>query len=361
LAALTAETMLRTKIDGSTLLERVTRNGGSLSYTIDPDVVRFSVEALPDALPAIARDIAAVFAAPDTSGPIVNAAREAIVARIADDEKNPLVVGLTMLRTSYYSGAAGYPSLGSPATLMNLDGSDVAAYVAAHYRRGSAFATATGRVDGRVNEAARIALEALREGTEALPAITVRPPDAAGKQIVTHRDIGVPVMLVGFAAPALGERDFAAMLVVRALLAGIAQRTSTTTVGPFERGIAPIYDYDVKPATFSVALNGGRLDPTAALERMRSLLRATADRPLTATQLSNLRDAARGAWTLEAITLSDRAWQIGAAIATGSPPGTAADVGAAIAQVSADDVQRVARAYLQRYTVALVLPRSVAP
>ena len=310
--------------------------------------------SLPEALPAIARDVATVLATP-TPLPRPLVPRATRSPRVLPRMKNPLVVGLTMLRTSCCGSAAPARIAG---VAINLTGR-MSPFVAAHYRRGNAFATPTGRVDDAVNAAARAVRGALREGASRCRRSPCAP-DAAGARIVTHRDIGWR-SLVGFAAPALGERDFAAMLVVRALLGGVSPRAATTTVGPFERGIAPIYDYDVKPATFSIALNGGRIDPSAALDRMRALLRATAERPLTATQLAGLREGARGAWMLEAITLSDRAWQIGAAVATGAAPGAAADAGAAIAQVTADDVQRVARTYLQRSTVALILPRNAAP
>ena len=109
LAALTAETLLETKVEGIALVDRVTAAGGSLAYTIDPDVVRFTIAALPDALPAIARDLAAVLAAPDTSAATLSAARATLASRIDGDEKNPLIVGLEMLRGSYYTGGAALP------------------------------------------------------------------------------------------------------------------------------------------------------------------------------------------------------------------------------------------------------------
>jgi len=121
--------------------------------------------------------------------------------------------------------------------------------------------------------------------------------------------------------------------------------------------IAAIYDYDVKPATLTVALNGGRIDPQLGLSAVRALVRHAAAEPLAADQLTRYRGAARGKWILEAVSLTDRAWQIGAAIVNGSQPGAGADVADAIGRVTADDVQRVARTYLQRYTVAFVLPR----
>jgi zinc protease len=357
LAALAAETVLHTKIGGTALIDRVAAAGGSISYTIEPGVVRFSLEALPDALPAIARDVAAAFSAPDTSTAAIAAARASIAARIDDEERNPLIVGLQMLRSSYYVGGAGLPTLGTRASLAGLQGSDVAAFVAAHYLRGDAFAAATGRIDAAVSDAARTALAGLPEGSETLAPIAVRPLEAAGKQIITHRDIGIPVVLIGFAAPSLGDPDFAAMLVVRAMIESAAQRSTTRMLSDFERGLAAIYSYDVKPATLTIALNGGRIDPTLGQSAIRALVRRAAAQPFDAEALARYRNAARGKWLLEAVSLTDRAWQIGAAVSVGSQPNAAAGVAAALEAVSAEDVQRVARTYLQRSTVATVLPR----
>lgn len=357
LAALAAETILHTKIDGIALQDRIVADGGTIDFTVDPSVVRFSIEALPDALPAIAHDVAQALAAPDTSGATIAAARAELADRIADDERNPLVVGLEMLHGSFYVGGAGQPALGTGATVAGLTGTDVATFIGQHYRRGGAFVSAAGRIDDHSRVAAQSILDALPAGAVPAAQITLRPPDAAGKQIIAHRDIGIPVVMVGFAAPALGDPDFAAMLVVRAMIDRVSQRVTSTTVDPFERGIAAIYDYDVKPATFTVAFNGGRLDPPTAIAAMQALLHDLATKPLDASELQQYRQTARGAWALEAVSLPDRAWQVGAAVEQGAAPDLASAVGAQIDQVSADDVERVARTYLQHSTIALVLPR----
>jgi predicted Zn-dependent peptidase len=55
--------------------------------------------------------------------------------------------------------------------------------------------------------------------------------------------------------------------------------------------------------------------------------------------------------------LTDRAWQIGAAVANGAEADVESAVAAQVLQVTPHDVQRVARIYLQNYNVAIVLPR----
>jgi predicted Zn-dependent peptidase len=79
--------------------------------------------------------------------------------------------------------------------------------------------------------------------------------------------------------------------------------------------------------------------------------------PLGADVVKRYKETARGDWALEALTLTDRAWRIGAAVNQGADPALGQNVGAAIDRVTPADVERMAKHYLQHYTIALVLPR----
>jgi zinc protease len=357
LAALTAQTLLLSKIDGIPLTDRITAAGGSIDFTVDPGVVRFSLEMLPASVGEITADLARAVGAPDTSPATVAAARAALGARIDDDERNPISVGVEMLRTTYYRGAAGAPALGTRASLMNLGPADVLAFFNAHYLRGDVFATATGRVDDAADAAANAVLAAFPAGSEAPPIVAAQGFPLQPKHLVTQREIGVPFALVGFSAPAMTDKDFGAMLVLRALLDDVAARQSATTLALFQRGIDVVYAYDVKPATFTVAINGSQIDPSAGLTVLQAILKTAATRPLGRDVVNRYKETARGDWALEAVTLSDRAWQMAAAVNQGADPSAAQDVAAAIDRVTPADLQRLAKTYLQRYAVAIVLPR----
>jgi predicted Zn-dependent peptidase len=155
----------------------------------------------------------------------------------------------------------------------------------------------------------------------------------------------------------MSDPDFAPMLVLRSLLDDIAARQSPTTLEPFQRGIDVVYTYDVKPATFTVAINGSQLDPTAGLTVLQAILKTAAAKPLAPDVVKRYRETARGEWALEAVTLTDRAWLMGAAVNQGAGPDLAQGVSAAIDRVTPADLLRLAKVYLQHYTIALVLPR----
>ena len=66
LAALTAQTILRTPVDGVALEDAVAAHGGSIHYTVDPTDVRFSIESLPNDATAVVDLARRAFAAPSS-------------------------------------------------------------------------------------------------------------------------------------------------------------------------------------------------------------------------------------------------------------------------------------------------------
>ncbi|MFN2459708.1 MAG: M16 family metallopeptidase [Candidatus Velthaea sp.] len=357
LAALSAETILSTPVDGMALRDAVAARGGQLTATVGQHDVRFYVEAPPAALPAIAALAAKALAAPDTSAGPVAAARTTLAARIAEEERNPVSVGLAMLRQSYYDGGGGMPVLGTNASLAALRGSDVRAFVAAHYRSGGSLVTAVGRVTPDVTAAARVLAATLPAGTEPLGITKVRPMAATPKRIVTQRDIGVTYVVLGFAAPAPGDRDFGPMLILRSLLADVFVRPSSTTLPSYARAVGVMYAYDAKPASLALYINGAQLSPSAGIGGVDAVLKSVAGKPFNASLLKRYKSSAHGEWQTETISLSDRAWSIGNFIEQGVDPDYAQTALAAIDAATAADVQRAAKAYLQHFTVALISPR----
>jgi predicted Zn-dependent peptidase len=360
LAALSAQTILHTKIDGTPLVERVAARGGSISYAVAPDAVRFTVEALPAAVPAIMHDLTTAFLMPDVSRSAIASARTGLGRRIDQAEADPVDVGLEMLSGSYYEGSAALPAYGTSTAIAELQPNDVAAFIAEHYVRGNTLVTAVGDVDSSFTQATQTALDQLPSGGDRGASIAFEPPSAAGKEIIARRDIGLPVILLGFAAPAVGDPDFAPMLVLSAMLEDIGKRNAVSLLSGAGPSLTVAYRYDIKPTMLTVVLNGGLVNPAAGISAVSATAQHAAGQPLDAAALERLRAQARGQWLLGTATLSDRASLLGTAIAAGSDasPDSIAD---AIDRVTASDVQRVAKAFLQHYTEAVVLPRATTP
>lgn len=361
LAALSAQVVLSAPIGALGLQDAIAAHGGSISYIVGQQSVRFYLESTPEGLPRLIALLQHALSAPDTSAGTLAKARESVRTRIAQDERNPIEVGIAMLRQSYYEGGAGLPTLGTSASIANFSGTDVRAFIAAHYRRGGTIVTAVGQVDEAVTDASKALVAALPDGPAAPVITTTRALAVNAKRIVTHREIGVPYVVLGFAAPSIGDKDFGPMLVVRSLLSDVFDRQSATTLPAYSRAVGVAYAYDAKPSSLAVYVNGGQLDPTAGLSSIDAVLRGIASKTLNPLLLKRYTVRAHGEWETESLSLEDRAWSIGNFVEQGNDPGYAQAVLAAIDATTGADVQRVARKYLQRFTVALVLPRDPAP
>ena len=359
-AALVAECIARTPVDGSALRDAIADRGGTLQYTIDGRAARYYLEARAEDLPAVLALFARVLAAPDFSSATLASARSALSTRANDIEGTALSVGVQMFRRSYYEAGAGLPALGTTSSLAALAPSDAAAFFRAQYRRSGVGASAVGRVTPEITSALRALGDALPEGTLAPVSAKARAIPENAPRIVARRDVGAPVIVVGFAAPSPGSKDFGAMLVLESLLSNSFERTSATTLGIVERSVGASYLYDGSPASLIVYVDGRRVDPTVVIRELLIVSKSLASQPLSTDSLRRFKATAEGAFVTGAVTLSDRSYVLGTLGAQGLGPDAINSTLASIEHVGAADVRRVAKKYLQRYIVALVLPRSSA-
>jgi zinc protease len=363
LAALVAETILRSPVEGPRgasipLIDAVDARGGSLSYAVSAQTVRFYLEGTPDGVAAAAPLVARVLASPSYEAATLTAARAALGERISDDEDDPRLVGRSLLRASYYRGPAGRSELGNRTAIAGFGAADVKAFHDRWYLRGGAAVAEVGDTGPASDGASRALIAALADGTAPEEKLQTRPYGAQPKRIVTQRDVGAPYVVFGFAAPPLGDRDFAAALVVRSLMISVLQRPTATSVPAELRSGGALYGYDVSPAQLVLWINGARLDPAIGLTAVDTVLKTAASKPLAAAVLARMKETARGEWALEAVSLDQRAGAIGNAVSLGLDADANDGVGAAIARVTAADVRRVTKKYFQGFDVALIVPRS---
>jgi predicted Zn-dependent peptidase len=357
LAALAAQTILESPVNGMALSDAIAARGGSLTYAIGPQFARFYLEAPPASIGALATLFSHALAAPAITPATLSAARAAVTKRIVDDENNPVAVGMAMLRQSYYDGGAGLPTNGTTATLADFVEADVKSFIGVHYRRGGATVTAVGHVTAPVAAAGRALVSALPDGTDENVVTTSRAFAATPKRIVAQRDIGVPYVMLGFAAPSIGDKDFGPMLVLRSLFSDVFDRQSATTLPAYARTVGVIYNYDTKPASLAVYINGQQVEPTAGLGSVDEVLKDVAGKALTPALLKRYKSIAHGEWQTESVSLADRAWSISTFVEQGADPDYGDTALAAIDATTAADVLRVAQTYLRKFTVALIVPR----
>jgi predicted Zn-dependent peptidase len=362
-AALTAEALMRTPVTTPfgrlPLRDAVARAGGSITWAVESRYTRFYVEAQPERLPVLLGFVAAAFAAPDFGGTTLTAAKASLSAKIDAAEKNPVTVGIDMFRQSYFVGGAGLPSLGTEANVAALDSARLQAFFAG-YKGSGTTVTAVGAVTPQITAAAKALVAALPGGSAEPVKTEVKPLSEATRRIITHRDIGAPWLVLGFAAPSPGDPDFGPMLVIEALLSNVFERSSTTTLPILERSIGALYLYDDAPSSMIVYVNGTEIEPTSALRELLAVMESLSDQPLRDDVVARYKASAMGAFVTDAVSLDDRSWIIGNFVAQGVGPDYSNTILDALASTTAADLQRVAKKYLDKYTVAIVLPRGQA-
>jgi zinc protease len=344
------KTPLRTAIAGL---------GASLGISVEPQEVRYYVEGRPDAVKTALALLGAALAEPDFSHATLAAAKSDMRLRESDADQSPFGVVSAMLRGAYYRGSGvGFAPLGATEVVANAGADALHDFWAQNYRAGGAVVSAAGHVDDAVARAVTTTVAGLPAGQPPAAVVHTQKPTDPPARIVTHRDVGLPWVGMGFAAPPVGSKDFATMLVVQAVITSLGRTDSIVSRPAALRPINAIYQYDVSPANFIIYSSGNSLSSPTGLRKIFAATDLLASKPLDAAVVERYRKLAMGQFVLDNMTLEDRSALVGLSARLGLGADYPNAVLDAIAAVSPADVQRVVKTYLHKYTIALVLPRA---
>lgn len=361
LAALVAETILKTPVRGGATLEDAVNNaGGSITYTIDPRDVRFYLEGLTRSYPSMLQLLATALAKPDFSERTVAAARESLEQKISQAQSTPLTVGIDMLNRAFYNDSAGMPPYGLPATIATFGPSDVKTFYAQHYRRGDAIVSAAGNTAGIAKSVLSGAVSGLAAGTSQPARAIIAALPSTSRELLARRDVSVPWLVAQYPAPDIRSKDFGAMLILTSFmqrtLGDVSSVPSIATQSAVQRGVGAYYNFDARPANVIIYVDGGMGDPARTFATALTVVNVLGHAKLGGN-LGDLKSYAVGRLLEDTTTLEDRAW-IGAVYATHGLTGNYLQQAVnAVNATSAADLQRVASKYLGSPTIALVLPR----
>ena len=362
-AALLGEVVAQTPVQSSEgprpLRDAIAQTGANLTVSVEPQYVRYYVEGSPATIRGALALLGGALAAPDFSHATISRARRTLASRIIDANESPFGALSEMLRRSYYTGSgAGFAPLGSLAIVSNASSAALKKFWSDNYRSGGATIAAAGRVDADVARAAQAVVAQLPGGSPpSLTQRTLAPTDPPAR-IVTHRDVALPWIGVGFAAPAPGAKDFATMLVVQSIMSTLGQTDSIVSRPALLRPINAIYQYDVNPSNFIIYASGTGIGTAAGWREIFQATDVLAAKALDPAVIGRYRTLARGQFVIDNMTLEDRSALVGWVARMGLDPDYPNSVLASIDAVTPDDVQRVVKTYLQKYTFALVLPRT---
>jgi len=359
IAGLTAAVVLGTRVERDRTLSQVASDvGASLSYTIDPQTTRFSIECKADDLPRLIAELGAALKSPDASA--LPAARKAALQSARDAIADPGMTAYAMIRQSEFAGT-GYAKLdqGSPTALAAMTASDVNAF-AGQYRHGHGTVVA---LSGDVTPAASAAATSAFAGfaPDSAPR-GAAPPKVRANELVAHRPVAAPWVAVGYSVPSQFSSDFAVMLVVEALLGrgGDVHSFSYGSDAPLPEGfVGGYYQYEAEPGMLVEFYNGA--DIFNELRTLNTGIARLRSSTLPASLVAEAKMAAEGTFLTSVATLDDQSWLLGRSAL--SPSGTAFEnqLPKRIAAVTAADVRRVAQKYLGTQLLALVSPNQVGP
>jgi len=359
IAGLAAAVILGSRVDRDRTLSQVASDAGaSLSYTIDPENTRFSIECKADDLPHLIAGLSSALKAPDASA--LPAARKAALRSANDAISDPAMTVYAMIRQSEFAGT-GYAKLdqGSPTALAAITSSDVDSF-AGQYRHGHGTVVAmTGDVTPADYDAVRTAF--LGFAPDAAPR-GVAPPKVRPNELVAHRAVAAPWVAVGFSVPSQFSSDFPVMLVIEALLGrgGDVHSFSYGSDAQLPEGfVGGYYQYEAEPGMLIEFYNGADIfnelrTLNAGVARLRS---AT----LPASLVSEAKLAAEGTFLTSVATLDDQSWLLGRSVLSPSGAAFENELPRKIAAVTPADIRRVARKYLGTQLLALVSPNQVGP
>lgn len=361
LAALTAQTIVATPVNGVALGDAIAAAGGSLTFTVDPHDVRFEIEALPEDAGKVLALVHTGISAPAFDPATVRTARTKLIERIAENQQVALQVGLDMLNSTMATSAnAGLPEFGLPAALAQLGPDDVKSFFATYYRRGGSYVSAAGRIDGLSAGTLAAFGQTLPDGNTT--AISVKLPKLSGssRQLVAQRDISAPWLIAQYPAPLIGSKDFGPMLVLASFmqrtLADMADVPGVVSETYASRAVGAVYQYENAQPDLVLYVNGGIGNPNRSFSTALSIASILATTKLEGS-IDDFKAIASGDFISSTNTLEARAWLAVIYDENGQQPDYLSRTLDAISQTSAADLQRVAREYLSNPTIALVLPR----
>jgi predicted Zn-dependent peptidase len=362
LAALVAESILRTPVRGyASLEEAVAANGGSITYSVDPRGVRFYLEGLSRSYPSLLDLLRTALAKPDFGERTLSAARGALDEKISQAQRVPLTVGIDMLNRAFYQDSAGMPPYGLPATLAGFSTSDAQEFFQQHYRSGDAIISTVGDVASLPSTALGALAQALPSGTSARVRVSMGKLPSTARELLARRDVSVPWLVAQYPAPELQSKDFGAMLVLTAFmqrtLADVAEIPQIATMAASDRGVGAYYNFDAQPANVVIYVDGGLGDPTRTFATALTVVNVLGHAKLGG-DLNEMKSYAAGRLLEDTATLQDRAWFAAVYASRGVTSDYFTRALKAINATTAADLQRVAAHYLGAPTIALVLPRS---
>jgi predicted Zn-dependent peptidase len=324
--------------------------GGSVSASGDTDASEIRATGLSRHWRRVLDLIADVTLHPSLPDPEIEAERRAAQSALRSRADQPFQRAYdTLMERIYGPHPYSRPVLGRAAAVARLDRAALLEHYRAFYRAGRTVVSVSGDVSGP-----EVAAELRRlfaemppgEGTVSEP--SVAPVTTPGRLQVTHPSAQAQV-LAGTVGPAIAHRDYAAVKVLSvALGGGMAGRLFTELRD--KQGLAystgALNPFRVQPSVLVAYLGTAPDNAERAEDGMRRELERIAREPVSPDELARAKAYLLGQFTLDRRTNARLAWYQAFFESAGVGHDFARRYIRAVEAVTADDLLRVARAYL---------------
>jgi len=288
--------------------------------------------------------------------------RQATLARIRARKDQLLGQAFDLFHELYY-GKHPYhkPPIGYESTVKAFRRADVRGLYERTMTLGNMVASVVGRVDlDRVAARLDSGLASLPRGKPAVPAEF--PPPAAGEEAMERREAQTAWIVVGYPAPPMGHADSAAMAVFSSVLGGSMDSRLFTELRD-KRGLAyeigALYAGYVGPAFLAVYIGTRAGQEVAARAGLIAEVERLRDGGPAREELDRARNFLRGSQLVAHERNSNRAASYGLNELLGLGYDYSDRFLAALDEVKTATVRQVADSWIQRPSVAVVLPKAV--
>ncbi|MBC5823799.1 MAG: insulinase family protein [Candidatus Eremiobacteraeota bacterium] len=357
IAALTASVVLSTPVDGGKSVTQVADMlGASASYLLDARDTRYYIESRPSDFSRLLHDLSTAMERPDPNQ--LDSARRTVSDAGVAAAKSPAATAFAMVRQARYRGNGyAYPEAGDGFSLARLGPTDVAAFASACRHGVGAVLALEGAVTPAISQAAALELSRLQAGVPpAAPAsIAITRP----QEVISHRDVASPWVALAYAAPTQSSNDFAAMLVIQALLGrggsgdALAFGSNTALADDYS---GAFYQFDAEPGVFTFFLNTQSPSVDQGLRNFLGGIARLRTRDLSSALVQRAKRVAIGDYYTSITTLQEASWLLGRSAQSRTGVAAEGDLAARISAVTPGDVRRAAHRYFVAATTALVLP-----
>jgi zinc protease len=334
--------------------------GGGISASGDIDYAEIRGTALARHWKELLALIADVTLRPSLPSSEIDNERRVVASMLRNrlDQPFPLVYD-TMMSHLYRSHPYSTPALGRAMVLDRLDRTVLLEHYRRYYRAERMVVSVSGQVRTAdvVAEVARVFADAPRDAGPPDPPLGA--PAASLERVLLSRAAAQAQVMMGFLAPPIGHPDYAAVKVLQTSLGGGMSGRLFSELRD-KQGLAystgAVYPGRVEPGFFLAFIGTAPANATKAEEGMREQIERVRSQPISGAELERARAYLLGQFVLDRRTNARLAWY-GAFYETAGVGHDFADrYVRAIDAVTADDVLRVAKAYLTSSTVVRLEP-----